>query len=325
MDVAAMVRIETIDIANLPPVVVPAPPATPVRDFTQITGAPRLVFGSEGADAGQFNRPLGIALANDGNLVVGELTGMRLQTVDQQGQHVRFLTSDGQNVYAVAMSLDGNGVWTSHNTPAVHLRDITSGVVVRTINTGGNTVTGVCVCADGAVVVACLSAHQVVCFNPADDSQRWASGGNGDFGNSVFGVTVSGQHVFVVDYEKHCVQVLSLADGTFVRTIGDNTVMAHSSAVAFDSHANVLIVAEHDKVSVWSVDDGVRRHVWGSEGTGPGQFGGGGHAMGVCVGADGTVFVADQRNHRVQIFQILFVLPWHSQNIKCARQKILTL
>jgi hypothetical protein len=48
------------------------------------------------------------------------------------------------------------------------------------------------------------------------------------------------------------VQVLALADGAFVRTIGNNTVnntvMAHPSAVAFDSHANVLIVAEHDKV-----------------------------------------------------------------------------
>jgi hypothetical protein len=39
----------------------------------------------------------------------------------------------------------------------------------------------------------------VVCFNPADDSQRWVSGGNGDFGNSIFGVAVSGQNVFVVD------------------------------------------------------------------------------------------------------------------------------
>ena len=48
-----------------------------------------------------------------------------------------------------------------------------------------------------------------------------------------------------------------------------------------------------------SLAEGVFLSKWGTEGTGDGQFG---YPRGVSVASDGSVYVSEYRNHRIQKF-----------------------
>jgi DNA-binding beta-propeller fold protein YncE len=116
------------------------------------------------------------------------------------------------------------------------------------------------------------------------------------------------KHVWFLDREAHQIFEFSNDGKTLVKTIGEHNVTAvddkhfgrpaeitglpDGTAFVADGYQNRRVV-KLDK-------DGKFIKTWGTEGKGPGQFGGVVHA--IAVDAKRRVYVTDASNHRIQIF-----------------------
>ena len=117
--------------------------------------------------------------------------------------------------------------------------------------------------------------------------------------------------VYVADQYTHAIQVFG-PDGSFRRELGAAGSgpggLSSVGAVAVAGDGSVYVADGADRIDHFAAD-GTLLHSWGKTGDGPGEFrfgaGGGndsGAGGGIAIGADGTVYVADTRNDRVQRF-----------------------
>jgi len=100
-----------------------------------------------------------------------------------------------------------------------------------------------------------------------------------------------------------CFPVLPCPSGIGTAATGE-IYLTHFAATGPDGNKPNVV----DCISVYSPDGKLLRQ-WGRRGTGDGEFNCPG---GVAVGKDGRVYVADQTNHRVQVFDRTgkFLLKW---------------
>ena len=117
--------------------------------------------------------------------------------------------------------------------------------------------------------------------------------------------------VYVADQYTHAIQVFG-PDGSFRRELGAAGSgpggLSSVGAVAVAADGSVYVADGADRIDRFAAD-GTLLNSWGKTGTGPGEFrfgaGGGndsGAGGGIAIGGDGTVYVADTRNDRVQRF-----------------------
>jgi len=124
--------------------------------------------------------------------------------------------------------------------------------------------------------------------------QKWESTGSGL--TSTFGVchVPDINAVAVCECNNKQVQLLSLADGRHVHTIGAGQMSNYPRSIAYDVTAKILVVGEEDKVSAWTLE-GLLVHQWG-KGTVR-------TAYGVAIDpSDNTIYVSDYGNHRILVF-----------------------
>ncbi len=128
----------------------------------------------------------------------------------------------------------------------------------------------------------------------------WGSPGEGNSQfNDPTGLAISGNEVFVSDARNGRIQVFDL-DGKFIRkfgTPGDQPgQLGRPMNLAIAN--NEVFVPEYfnDRIQVFSLA-GKSKRIIGSKGSGPGQFDAPG---GVAVATDGSLFIADFYNHRIQ-------------------------
>ena len=117
--------------------------------------------------------------------------------------------------------------------------------------------------------------------------------------------------IYVGDQLSHTIQVFG-PDGAFRREIGvagsGPGGLSAVGAVAVAADGSVYVADGADRIDRFAAD-GTLQNSWGSSGSAPGQFhfgaGGGndsGAGGGIAIGPDGSVYVADTRNDRIQRF-----------------------
>lgn len=262
-------------------------------------GALVRILGAPGRSPGEFHRPTAIATDADGDVYVAEAGNHRIQVLTRTGAFVRMWGSEGS----------GPGQF---RRPA-----------------------GIAVNAEGHVYVADTYNYRIQVFaNDGTFLRSWGSKGTapGQFhdpkaldgtGPGPEGIAVDRNGVvYVTDPWNHRVQVFA-SDGRYLREwrhlpgpCGQfNTPDAIArckrsyldapTGIAVDRNGRVFVVNTglSTNMDIFYVQEftpgGELDRVWGADGSGPGQFE---MPAGVAVGEDGSVYVADRGNNRVQKF-----------------------
>jgi len=231
------------------------------------------VWGEHGSEPGQFDEPIGIALAGD-EVFVSDAQNNRIQVFDREGAFLRMFGAD--------VGAEGLG-------RPMHL----------TIH-------------DDALYVPDFMADRIYVFSLDGELLReiGSSGlGEGAF-DAPGSVAVDAEgRLYVAEFYGHRVQLLE-ADGTFVRQWGtpgepgmepgtfmyptDVAGLADQGFVVGDAYNHRLQAFDAEGESRWMQPAGDP-----AEGSEEGQFN---VATSVTVGPEGHIFVVDFYNHRIQQF-----------------------
>jgi sugar lactone lactonase YvrE len=222
-------------------------------------------WGAPGASDGQFNNPSFIATGPDGSVYVSDSANNRVQK----------FTADGAFLQSFGTTGAGNGQF---NGP-----------------------TGVGVGPDGTVYVADSGNNRVQRFDANGGFlSQWGTPGSGDGqfqGPTGVGVGPDGS-VYVGDSANARVQRF-LADGTFFSSFTSQVgTFGQVQGVAVGPDGTVYVVDNVNSRVEHFDGNGGPLGIWGSQGTGDGQFS---NARGIAASPAG-VYVADQTQNRVQKF-----------------------
>ena len=234
------------------------------------TGEKLRSFGSKGSGHGKFNGPRGVAVDDNGNILV----------VDQDNHRIQKFTPDGTFITTVGKK--GNNLL-EFNRPI--------GIAIHPLNK--------------RVYIADCNNHRLQILNPdLTFSSSFGSLGSGN-GQLSFPWDVafdSTGNVHVADTQNNRVQVFT-AEGEILRKFGKkgsgNGDLNIPTSISIDSD-NVVYVAEvwNHRVSLFTCE-GKFLTSFGTHGSGPGQFRG---PRGITVDKNGVVYVSDTGNNRLQLF-----------------------
>lgn len=290
----------------------PTSPAAAVATARALESLPRYVrsFGSPGTADGALQLPFCLAMDDAGTVYVGDTTG--LQAFDATGEYLRRLGADTLvGVVAVAAAPDGATVYAADQTGAVYALGA-DGAVQRTLSTpeGGVVLSpsAIALAPGGDLYVADSDAGTVHVL--AQDGTVRRSIGESGLGRGQFtsprALALDAEGVLYVGLgDDYLVQRFG-HDGTYLDSFGhtyaDETIF-RVGGMAFDRDGRLYVTrsATH-YVGVYDVT--VPNPTWigdfGQVGRGEGEFN---TPTGIAV-HDGQLFVADQDNHRVQVFAL---------------------
>ena len=217
------------------------------------------------------NRPWGVAVSDDGHVIVTELNGYCVTILDNEGKKVKSFGGEG-----------GIG-----NAEFIFPR-------------------GVAITPDNFILVSDNHRIQKISM----DGYRIASVGGWGSGplqfNGPVGIAISpmtGQ-VYIADCRNHRIQVLN-SDLTFSRSFGKigsgNRRFNVPGDIAIDSQGLVYVADTHNHRIQKFTPNGKFVAQFGSEGSGPGKLK---YPRGITIDTAGTglVCVSDSGNHRVSVF-----------------------
>jgi len=186
-----------------------------------------------------------------------------------------------------------------------------------------NQVVGVVVDRQDNVYVCNRSAHPIIIFDR--NGKFLGSWGNGALPGA-HGIWMDpDENIYLADYLNHTVKKFT-NDGKLLMTLGTEGVLAKEGtpfrgptggAVAPSGDIYVSDGYDNSRMHRFS-PDGKLIMSWGEKGKGEGQFA---VPHGVFAYKDGTIYVADRQNHRIQIFTPdgKFVNQWKSDfNMPCS-------
>ena len=226
-------------------------------------------FGSKGTKEGQFTNPRGVAVTNDGHILVTD--EHRLQK----------LTPEGHCIMSVGSSKTGSGPL-QFNTPI--------GIAVHPTT--------------GQIYVADSNNHRIQVIND-DFTYSHSIGSKGTAPgqlNYPWDVALDGVgNVYVCNTCNHCIDVFT-SDGKYLRRFGSrgsgDGQLVYPSSITIDTHNMVYVAEYHNhRISVFTTDGVFIRHI-GHQGSGEGEFN---TPHGITVDMLGNLYVSDSDNNRVII------------------------
>ena len=216
------------------------------------------------------NTPCGLALDNDGRLLV----------VEQYGNCISIFSDNGQNKRSFGSYGSGPG---QLNSP--------SGIAISTT---------------GDILVCDQVNHRIQIFSPDGKSLKCiGTEGNGPLQfNYPVGISVHphSKKIYIAEHGNHRVQILN-EDLTFFRKFGSegsgNRQFTSPHDISFDSTGNVYVAdtANH-RVQVFTANGDYIRQ-FGKEGSGKGELN---RPKRIAIDTNDIVYVSEFNNHRISIF-----------------------
>ena len=230
-------------------------------------------WGTLGSGDGQFDSPKSIAVGPDDMVYIVDTYNQRIQKFDSTGNFVMKWgspgTGDGEfySPYGIAVGPDGTVYVSDVGNACIQKFDSTGNFISKwtDIQPGWqfNTPTGIAVGPDGSVYVADTWNFYIHKFDSNGNFiTNWQIYGRcGGECDPLFGVVVG-------------------PDGSvYVTNLRENAISTNDYPIQkFDGNGNLLAR-------------------WGSYGSGDGQFN---YPEGIAIASDGSVYVADMGNHRIQ-------------------------
>ena len=225
-------------------------------------------FGTQGTKEGKFTNPHGVAISQDGHILVTDYH--RLQK----------LTFEGDCVKSVGSSETGNGPL-QFNTP----RGITAHPTT------------------GQIFIADTDNHRIQVLNN-DLTYSHSFGKKGSLPeqfNYPWDVTFDNEgYLYVADTNNRCIKKFT-STGQYISTFsseGSNPgQIKHPSSIIIDN--NLLYVSEYgnNRISIFDTN-GCFIHCFGKSGSGEGEFN---RPFGITVDSLGNLYVSDHGNNRLVV------------------------
>ena len=213
-----------------------------------------------------LNRPFGVAVHDDGRIVVSEYGSNIVSVLSKEGKKLR---SFGKGT---------NNITFSQNF-------------------------GLAITDDGYILVADYANHRVQKISM--DGQYVTSFGTEPLKfNGPIGIAISRvkKRIYIVEYSGHRVQVYN-PDLTFCRVFGKegagNGEFKYPRNIAIDSEGLVYVADNNNHRIQKFTHDGKYLSQFGKEGTGPGQLK---SPSGITIDNAGLVYVSERGNSRVSVF-----------------------
>jgi len=292
------------------------------------TGTFTAKWGSYGREDGQFNSPLSIAAGPDGSIYVADHHNDRIQKFDSRGNFIMEWGSvgseDGQfdSPHNVAIGPDGSIYVADTYNYRIQKFDREGNFIIEWGSYGSgdgqfDSPVGIAVGPDGSVLVADYYNHRVQKFDSDGNFVvKWDRYGNGEgqFINP-YGIAVgSDGSVYVADVGNNCIQKFS-SDGRFLTRWGSygsgEGEFSGPSGIAIGTDGTVYVADTYNDRIQKFTSDGVFLMKWGSyceadtnadgipDQPCDGQFY---NPRGIAIGPDGSIYVSDEWNHRIQKF-----------------------
>ena len=216
-----------------------------------------------------LNRPLGVAVHDDGRIVVSEYGSYIVSVLSKEGKKLR---SFGKGT---------NNITFSQNF-------------------------GLAITDDGYILVADYGNHRIQKIS-MDGQYVTSVGSNGTEPlkfNGPTGIAISSvkKRIYIAEHSGHRVQVLN-SDLTFCRVFGKegmgNGEFKYPRNIAIDSEGLVYVADYNNHCIQKFTHDGKYLSQFGKEGTGPGQLK---SPSGITIDNAGLVYVSEINNSRVSVF-----------------------
>ena len=226
-------------------------------------------FGSGGTEDGQFNHPCGVAVDDDGNILVTDQKNGRIQKFNSRGEYITKVNGNS-DTHSLELG-QPVGIGIHPHTKMIYVTDI--------------------------------KHHRVQILDPDlkySDSFGSKGKGNGLFDQPKDVAFDSAGDVYVADNENHRIQVFSKT-GQYLRKFGRKGTQGnlyYPSSISISEDVIYVTELHKSQVSMFTLQ-GDFLHSFGSKGNGKGEFF---NPRGINVDKNGTIYVSDHDNDRIQVF-----------------------
>ena len=268
------------------------------------------VWGHVGSGRGEFSEPRGLALDGEGNLYVADSKNNRFQKLSPTGE---VLAVWGEKGDQPGQFNDPHGVAVGPDN-MVYIAD-TWNHRVQKFDSNGKFIKawqpdpgfwgprGIAVNKDGMVFVTDTGNKRIVSFNKDGvQIEYWGSDGSGpgQFIEPV-GIAINpANEVVVADTGNRRLQFFN-TDGTFLREWPMYGMEEFYTEPYLATRGDDVLVTDSYMHRFARYDDNKLTGVWGQSGSGSGQFN---RPIGIAAAPDGTVYISDTMNNRIQKFVI---------------------
>ena len=223
-------------------------------------------FGTEGTKEGQFTGPRGVAITNDGHILVTD--NHRLQK----------LTTDGVCVKSVGSSKSGSGRLQLYNPKGITVHPTT-----------------------GQIFVADGSNRRIQVFNnDLTFSHTITPTGNKQFNFPLDAALDNEGYLYVAEYWSHCITKLTTKGQYITRFVSygsDPGQLSFPSSLIINNNLVYVTELVNNRVSIFDTN-GNFIHCFGKEGSGEGEFI---EPHGITIDTFGNLYISDTYNNRIVV------------------------